>query len=399
MAVGSARLRPALYGLGVLACAGTPDGGGREALLAADRAAGGSLPAVLAEDAYYLTPDKPLLQGREAIARALGDPREGRVERTPLVAALSSDGSHGYTAGRLLGRGLAAGETVHAKYLAYWRHDGGRWRVWAYVENPSPAAPDVVPPAAESSHGSRSRATGGDPAGPDQLLAADAEFSRRSATVGAGPAFGEFAEPGALLLRGAGGAMLWGDTAIAGFIGGAIPTTDRLTWTPRVAHLAPGGDLGFTVGDAVYRHLPAAGGAELSYTKYLTVWRRQPDGRWRYAADGGNDAPAPAGSGDLAVEPVAGALRLANPDTAPAFFTAFEQGTTALVNWRPCVDLAACRRVAPGTELTLPLDSIGGWTPAAESVVVFWWRRRPRAEGWSFDSVRSLTVGARAGGG
>jgi ketosteroid isomerase-like protein len=386
-------------GLAVMACAREP-GGRRDALLAADRAVGPSLDTILTEDAYYLVPNRPMLEGREAIARFLAESAEGPLERTPLIAAVSSDGTHGYTAGRVLQDAVSGRDAVHAKYLAYWRNDGGRWRVWAYVENPSPAAPDSVPPAAERAHAARTRSAAGDSVSPDPLLAADAEFSIRSAAGGAGRAFGEFAESEALLLLGAGHGMVWGDSAIAEFIGAAIPSTDRLTWTPRLARIAPGGDLGFTVGDAVYRHVPPAGGEQLFYTKYLTVWRRQPDGRWRYAADAGNDQPAPRGAGELRVEPAKGGFRLVNPDTSEAFFIAFEQGTTALVNWRPCVDLAACRLVAARSERTLPFDSIPGYQPAADSAVVFWWRRRPQAGGgWVFDSVRTVTVGFRWGGG
>jgi ketosteroid isomerase-like protein len=382
--------------LGPAACAGGGRETGPDALLAADRAARPSLGTVLVEDAYYLAPNQPILEGRAAIRRAIADTAEGRVERTPLIAALSSDGSHGYTAGRAVGHAAAGGVAVHTKYLAYWRKDDGRWRLWAYVENPSPPAPDSVPPLAARAHASGGGAGSRGTTASDPLLAADAEFSARSAARGAGPAFGEFAEPAALLLLGAGRHMIWGDSAIAGFIGSAIPATDRLTWTPRAGHIAPGGDLGFTVGDAVYRHLPASGGEQLSYTKYLTVWRRQPDGRWRYAADAGNDQPAPAGG--LRVEPAVGGVRLVNRDSGETFFTAFEQATTALVNWRPCVDLASCRFVAARSERVLPYDSIPGYGPAADSAVVFWWRRRARNGGWAFDSVRSVTIGLRPAG-
>jgi len=29
------------------------------------------------------------------------------------------------------------------------------------------------------------------------------------------------------------------------------------------------------------------------YSKYLTVWARQPDGEWKFILDGGNASPAP----------------------------------------------------------------------------------------------------------
>ncbi len=30
-----------------------------------------------------------------------------------------------------------------------------------------------------------------------------------------------------------------------------------------------------------------------TYGNYVTVWKRQPDGKWKYVLDGGNTTPAP----------------------------------------------------------------------------------------------------------
>ena len=276
-------------------CRGEEPGGGREGLLAADSAAAGRmLYETLAEEAWYLAPGRPIMSRREVVSRGENDAPEGRVQRIPLVAGVSSDGSHGYTAGRVVEHGVSGTGAIHGKYLAYWRHapDTG-WRIWAYVESASPAAPDTVPAAAARAHAAQPAAAARQAGGPDRLIAADSAFSARSAASGAAHAFGEYAEPQALTLLGAGHGMVWGDSAIGAYFREAIPAGDALTWTPRLARLAPSGDLGFTIGDAAYRHVPADGAEQYSYTKYLTVWRRQADGSWRYAADGGNAQPAP----------------------------------------------------------------------------------------------------------
>jgi ketosteroid isomerase-like protein len=52
------------------------------------------------------------------------------------------------------------------------------------------------------------------------------------------------------------------------------------------AQIAPSGDLGCTVGEAQIATLKR-------YSKYLTIWRRQADGSWKFVADGGNARPAP----------------------------------------------------------------------------------------------------------
>lgn len=362
-------------------CGTAPPPEGRDALLAADRGAGASLAGVLAEDGYLLAPGLPIVEGREAILRELGD-SAGPVERRPLAAMLSADGTHGYTLGRTLAR--LGDSTIHGKYLAYWRREGAGWRLWAIVANPSPAAPDSVPVPPSGRRAPPSGAGKG--AGVGELREADTAFSSRAQASGVGPAFREFAEPGAVLLGGGGSGMVWGDSAIGAWIGGVIPSGDRLSWAPRIAHLAPSGDLGFTIGDAVYI------GRERAFTKYLTVWRRQPDGGWRYAADGGNDQPAPEARADLRIRPTPGGLRLTNPDTADVYYISFEHRTTALVNWRPCVARPDCRRVPAGAEVLLPADSIPGWDPSADSVTVFWWRQSAAG---AFDSVRTRTIRAR----
>ncbi|HEY0780145.1 MAG TPA: hypothetical protein VGD56_19420, partial [Gemmatirosa sp.] len=67
-----------------------------------------------------------------------------------------------------------------------------------------------------------------------------------------------------------------------------------LVWAPSFTDVASTGDLGVTVGTATVRAAAAAPGAsaaDVSYSKYLTVWRRGRDGTWRVAADGGNPTP------------------------------------------------------------------------------------------------------------
>jgi ketosteroid isomerase-like protein len=69
--------------------------------------------------------------------------------------------------------------------------------------------------------------------------------------------------------------------AFAGFPAHAV-----LEWAPVGANIAASGDLGCTVGEAAVTTLRA-------YSKYLTIWKRQPDGAWKFVADGGNARPGP----------------------------------------------------------------------------------------------------------
>ena len=64
---------------------------------------------------------------------------------------------------------------------------------------------------------------------------------------------------------------------------------DVVSWEPRFADAAASGDLGFTVGDAVFD----LAGIPTFYTKYLTVWQKQD----RAMAVRGRLRQQPAGAG------------------------------------------------------------------------------------------------------
>lgn len=68
-----------------------------------------------------------------------------------------------------------------------------------------------------------------------------------------------------------------------------IPPANRgdtsLTWGPTFAGISRGGDIGFTTG-------PFSGGGTV-FGQYFTVWRKQPDGAWKWIYDGGTNQRTP----------------------------------------------------------------------------------------------------------
>lgn len=67
-----------------------------------------------------------------------------------------------------------------------------------------------------------------------------------------------------------------------------------LTWEPDKAEAGSAGDLGYTFGHWVLTARDEAGQEIRQYGVYVTVWKRQADGQWRYVLDSGNETPAPA---------------------------------------------------------------------------------------------------------
>ncbi len=61
-----------------------------------------------------------------------------------------------------------------------------------------------------------------------------------------------------------------------------------ITWEPLYAEVAKSGELGYTWGNWKF-----AGKDTTIYGNYFTVWKKQNDGKWKVALDGGNTTPPP----------------------------------------------------------------------------------------------------------
>lgn len=262
----------------LVAAVGLPDRErDRAALLAADRAHARAtdFTSAFADDATYLHPGAPLVRGKEAIRTILaGSP--GPLTWAPEDADVSGDGTLGYS------YGWTHLSDQRGKYLACWqRRTNGPWRIVAYARTRLDSSATTPPPApaAVPAKPVRGRADS------HELLSADSAFSALSVAQGAKAAFISFAADHAVLLGQGGAPMTHGRDAI-GAAFAEFPADAVLEWTPVAANIAGSGDLGCTVGEALVR-------ARGTYSKYLTVWKRQPDRTWRFVADGGNARPAP----------------------------------------------------------------------------------------------------------
>lgn len=125
------------------------------------------------------------------------------------------------------------------------------------------------------------------------ILRADEEFARAAQEKGLAEAFAAYAAEDATILPN-GGNPVTGREAIRGLFASSSGTV--LTWRPFAAEVSRSGDLGYTLGTYESRSTDAAGKAVIRYGKYCTIWKKQPDGTWRYVVDLGNPSPAPAGT-------------------------------------------------------------------------------------------------------
>ncbi|MBN1447083.1 MAG: nuclear transport factor 2 family protein [Bacteroidetes bacterium] len=63
-----------------------------------------------------------------------------------------------------------------------------------------------------------------------------------------------------------------------------------LRWKPLMADVAASGDLGYTHGRYRFARLDAGGDSSFIHGYYVTVWKRQVDGSWKFVMDAGNEA-------------------------------------------------------------------------------------------------------------
>ena len=116
-------------------------------------------------------------------------------------------------------------------------------------------------------------------AGP--VIAAERAFAARHRSVSVKQAFAEYAAPDGIALTPEGTKNVlafiatWPDRDNKGFI----------QWWPDLAGIARSGELGFTTGPASY------GGGQ-RYSNYFTIWKKQPDGRWKWLIDQGTNRGA-----------------------------------------------------------------------------------------------------------
>ena len=129
---------------------------------------------------------------------------------------------------------------------------------------------------------------------PGKMLLFDLEARFAKDVLGrGGAAFADwFAEDGVALGNGA--APLVGRVAIAKSANWS-PQAYQLTWTPTDAAMGPSGDVGYTWGHFEGHSKDANGNKVATSGRYITIWRRQADGKWKVVLDAGSNEPADAG--------------------------------------------------------------------------------------------------------
>lgn len=124
------------------------------------------------------------------------------------------------------------------------------------------------------------------------LFQLEARFARDVEQRGGAGFASWFADDGVAL--GNGKAPIIGKVAIAKSANWS-PADYQLTWTPTDAMMGPSGDMGYTWGHYEGRAKDANGNPVLTSGRYITMWRKEPDGSWKVVLDAGANEPPAAG--------------------------------------------------------------------------------------------------------
>ena len=183
------------------------------------------------------------------------------------------------------------------------------------------------------------------------------------------------------------------------FYRAAPESKDQLDWYPTAADVAGSDDLGFSSGPWVYT---AAASGGRSYGHFLSLWKRDPQGRWRVEFDAGIAHGAPA-LPERKLEPdTAPATR---PPSPPARLIAADAVNHAIDDCQ-VVALenglsASLRTYARLADYRLYFD---GEMPMAVDAAAVFLEKRPRVSAWkevarrrSTDSTLAYTVGEMTG--
>ena len=117
----------------------------------------------------------------------------------------------------------------------------------------------------------------------NELFEVDKQFSKTAEKIGFNKAFIEFAHDNAVLLR-ENNMPLVGKKAIIKVFEKANSKGIQFTWSPINGDIAQSGELGFTYGTYILKR-----DTIVEKGTYVSIWKKDLEGNWKYILDSGNE--------------------------------------------------------------------------------------------------------------
>ena len=116
-----------------------------------------------------------------------------------------------------------------------------------------------------------------------EITETEKAFSDMASREGIPAAFVAFAADSVTVLRG--NTLIKGKAELQKSYENRITQGTTLTWAPDFVDVSASGDLGYTYGKYVYTTTDSLGNKNSSEGLFHTVWKRQPDGKWKFVWD------------------------------------------------------------------------------------------------------------------
>lgn len=124
----------------------------------------------------------------------------------------------------------------------------------------------------------------------DELIKTDKEFSQKCIKDGMASAFLAYADDDVILMRDNHFPIV-GKKELKKHYSEIKNGNDKLEWSPVKAEVAESGELGYTFGNWTYTAKNNKGDTNKTYGNYVTIWKKQRYGSWKFVLDGGNTVP------------------------------------------------------------------------------------------------------------
>lgn len=122
----------------------------------------------------------------------------------------------------------------------------------------------------------------------EELLEADRAFAKLAYEEGRDAAFFEYmAEDVTIMPRK--GELIRGKDEYRKLLAASAAEEPVVRWKPFFADASQSGDIGYTLGSFQYFESREEGAEVLREGSYVTIWKKQADGTWKFVFDAGND--------------------------------------------------------------------------------------------------------------
>jgi ketosteroid isomerase-like protein len=118
----------------------------------------------------------------------------------------------------------------------------------------------------------------------EEIASTEKEFEQAAKEKGIAEAFYDFADDRAVILR-ANDTLITGKENIKKYYQDAKFKNAVVTWTPSFVEVSADGSLGYTFGNYAWKNVDKTGKVTAFKGVFHTVWKRQPDGKWKYVWD------------------------------------------------------------------------------------------------------------------